>query len=229
MGRVSLNTALLLLPPKVAIPVGIAVRAVARVLDRGIDLGLGRSPTSFGCGGPILDERERHDACSTGRPSGSRADLLRSGGVLGWSEAFLDCIIRSSPSLHLTALGAAFIVKRDGVSVQERVGSWRTLLVPPRQEQYAANVPCGSWVEGFGPSRPPRGPLLRARARPGRAGSWDPASRIAAIPSPATRSVLSGQGLATHHRAPFTDASPLAAAGCLPLSLQGLYPCPCPQ
>jgi AAA domain/Relaxase/Mobilisation nuclease domain/UvrD-like helicase C-terminal domain len=42
MGRVSLNTALLLLPPKVAIPVGIAVRAVTRVLDRGIDLGLGR-------------------------------------------------------------------------------------------------------------------------------------------------------------------------------------------
>jgi hypothetical protein len=39
---VGVNTALLLLPPKVAIPVGIAVRAVTRVLDRGIDLGLGR-------------------------------------------------------------------------------------------------------------------------------------------------------------------------------------------
>ena len=42
MGRVSLSTALLLLPPKVALPVGIAVRAVTRVLDRGFDLGLGR-------------------------------------------------------------------------------------------------------------------------------------------------------------------------------------------
>jgi Ti-type conjugative transfer relaxase TraA len=42
MGRVSVNSALLLLPPKVAIPVGIVVRAVARVLDRGLDLGLGR-------------------------------------------------------------------------------------------------------------------------------------------------------------------------------------------
>jgi hypothetical protein len=35
MGRLSLNTALLLLPPKVALPVGMAVRAVTRVLDRG--------------------------------------------------------------------------------------------------------------------------------------------------------------------------------------------------
>jgi hypothetical protein len=42
MGRLSVNTALLLLPPKVAIPVGIAVRAVTRVLDRGLDLGLRR-------------------------------------------------------------------------------------------------------------------------------------------------------------------------------------------
>lgn len=42
MGRATVNSALLLLPPKVAIPVGVAVRAVARVLDRGVDLGLGR-------------------------------------------------------------------------------------------------------------------------------------------------------------------------------------------
>ena len=42
MGRVTVNSALLLLPPKVAIPVGIAVRAIANVVDRGVDLGLGR-------------------------------------------------------------------------------------------------------------------------------------------------------------------------------------------
>ncbi len=42
MGRVTVNSALLLLPPKVAIPVGIAVRAIAHVVDRGVDLGLGR-------------------------------------------------------------------------------------------------------------------------------------------------------------------------------------------
>jgi hypothetical protein len=42
MGRVSVNSALLLLPPKVAIPVGVAARAVARVVDRALDVGLGR-------------------------------------------------------------------------------------------------------------------------------------------------------------------------------------------
>jgi hypothetical protein len=42
MGRVTVNSALLLLPPKVAIPVGVAVRAIAHVVDRGVDLGLGR-------------------------------------------------------------------------------------------------------------------------------------------------------------------------------------------
>jgi hypothetical protein len=42
MGRVTVNSALLLLPPKVAIPVGVAVRAIAQVVDRGVDLGLGR-------------------------------------------------------------------------------------------------------------------------------------------------------------------------------------------
>jgi hypothetical protein len=42
MGRVTVNSALLLLPPKVAIPVGVAVRAIAHVVDRGLDLGLGR-------------------------------------------------------------------------------------------------------------------------------------------------------------------------------------------
>jgi Ti-type conjugative transfer relaxase TraA len=42
MGRATIHSALLLLPPKVAIPVGLAVRAVARVLDRGLDIGLGR-------------------------------------------------------------------------------------------------------------------------------------------------------------------------------------------
>lgn len=41
MGRVTVNSALLLLPPKVAIP-GVAVRAIAHVVDRGVDLGLGR-------------------------------------------------------------------------------------------------------------------------------------------------------------------------------------------
>jgi len=39
---VTLNSVLLLLPPKVAIPVGVAVRAVTHVLDRGLDVGLGR-------------------------------------------------------------------------------------------------------------------------------------------------------------------------------------------
>ncbi|HEV3459847.1 MAG TPA: AAA family ATPase [Thermoanaerobaculia bacterium] len=42
MGRATVNSALLLLPPKVAIPVGLAVKAVSRVLDRGLDMGLGR-------------------------------------------------------------------------------------------------------------------------------------------------------------------------------------------
>ena len=42
MGRASVNSVLLLLPPKVAIPVGVALRAVARVIDRGLDVGLGR-------------------------------------------------------------------------------------------------------------------------------------------------------------------------------------------
>ena len=42
MGRASVNSVLLLLPPKVAIPVGVAVRAVASVIDRGLDIGLGR-------------------------------------------------------------------------------------------------------------------------------------------------------------------------------------------
>jgi len=42
MGRASVNSVLLLLPPKVAIPVGVAVRAVASVVDRGLDVGLGR-------------------------------------------------------------------------------------------------------------------------------------------------------------------------------------------
>jgi hypothetical protein len=35
-----------------------------------------------------------------------------------------------------------------------------------------------------------------------------------------------GTGLATHHRAPFTVASPLAAAGCLPRVLAGTAPLP---
>ncbi|HEV3459791.1 MAG TPA: AAA family ATPase, partial [Thermoanaerobaculia bacterium] len=42
MGRTTLDSALLLLPPKLALPVDVAVRAVARALDRGLDLGLGR-------------------------------------------------------------------------------------------------------------------------------------------------------------------------------------------
>lgn len=42
MGRATVNSALLLLPPKVAIPVGLAIRAVAMVVDRGLDVGLGR-------------------------------------------------------------------------------------------------------------------------------------------------------------------------------------------
>jgi Ti-type conjugative transfer relaxase TraA len=42
MGRVSVNSVLLLLPPKVAIPAGLAVRAVTHAIDRALDLGLGR-------------------------------------------------------------------------------------------------------------------------------------------------------------------------------------------
>ncbi len=42
MGRVGLNSALLLLPPEVAIPVGIAARAVERVLSKAMELGLER-------------------------------------------------------------------------------------------------------------------------------------------------------------------------------------------
>jgi hypothetical protein len=42
MGRVTLDSALLLLPPRAAVPVEAAVRAVARALERTLDLGLGR-------------------------------------------------------------------------------------------------------------------------------------------------------------------------------------------
>jgi hypothetical protein len=42
MGRATLDSALLLLPPNAAIPVDAAVRAVARGLERALDLGLGR-------------------------------------------------------------------------------------------------------------------------------------------------------------------------------------------
>lgn len=42
IGRLGVNSALLLLPAKVNIPLGIAIRAVERVVSRGIDLGLGR-------------------------------------------------------------------------------------------------------------------------------------------------------------------------------------------
>jgi hypothetical protein len=42
MGRATVAGALLLLPPKLAPPVEVAIRAVARVLDLGLDLGLGR-------------------------------------------------------------------------------------------------------------------------------------------------------------------------------------------
>lgn len=42
MGRLALDSALLLLPPKVSIPVRLAVAAVSRAVDRGIDLALGR-------------------------------------------------------------------------------------------------------------------------------------------------------------------------------------------
>ena len=42
MGRAAVDSALLLLPPRVAIPVNLAVRAVERDLERGLDLGLGR-------------------------------------------------------------------------------------------------------------------------------------------------------------------------------------------
>ena len=41
-GRAAVDSALLLLPPRVAIPVGLAVRAIERGLERGLDLGLGR-------------------------------------------------------------------------------------------------------------------------------------------------------------------------------------------
>jgi len=42
MGRVAVDSALLLLPPRVALPVNLAVRAAAHALDRSLDLGLGR-------------------------------------------------------------------------------------------------------------------------------------------------------------------------------------------
>ena len=42
MDRATLDSALLLLPPRAAIPVEVALRAVARALDRTLDLGLGR-------------------------------------------------------------------------------------------------------------------------------------------------------------------------------------------
>jgi AAA domain/Relaxase/Mobilisation nuclease domain len=42
LGRVAVDSALLLLPPKAALPVRLAVSAVERVLDRGLGLGLGR-------------------------------------------------------------------------------------------------------------------------------------------------------------------------------------------
>jgi hypothetical protein len=42
MGRATVNSALFLLPPEVALPVGLAVQAVSRLLDRGLDMGLGR-------------------------------------------------------------------------------------------------------------------------------------------------------------------------------------------
>jgi hypothetical protein len=42
IGRLGVNSALLLLPPKVSVPLGIAVRAVERVVSRGIDLGIDR-------------------------------------------------------------------------------------------------------------------------------------------------------------------------------------------
>jgi len=42
MGRATVDSALLLLPPQVALPVNVAVRAIARGLERGIDLGRGR-------------------------------------------------------------------------------------------------------------------------------------------------------------------------------------------
>lgn len=41
MGRATLDSALLLLPPRAAMPVEAALRTVARALDRGLDLGLG--------------------------------------------------------------------------------------------------------------------------------------------------------------------------------------------
>ena len=42
MSRLTVNSALLLLPPAVALPVGLAVRAIERAFDRGLDIGLGR-------------------------------------------------------------------------------------------------------------------------------------------------------------------------------------------
>jgi hypothetical protein len=42
VGSLAVNSALLLLPPKVSVPLRMAVRAVELVVNRGIDLGLGR-------------------------------------------------------------------------------------------------------------------------------------------------------------------------------------------
>jgi hypothetical protein len=42
IGRASVNSVLLLPPPKVAIPAGVALRTVARVFDRSLDVSLGR-------------------------------------------------------------------------------------------------------------------------------------------------------------------------------------------
>jgi AAA domain len=42
MGKAAVESALLLLPPKVAMPVNLAVRAVAHAIERTLDLGLGR-------------------------------------------------------------------------------------------------------------------------------------------------------------------------------------------
>jgi len=42
LGRPAVDSALVLLPPEVALPVNLAVRAVERALERGLDLGLGR-------------------------------------------------------------------------------------------------------------------------------------------------------------------------------------------
>ena len=45
MGRLTLSSALMLLPPKIALPVGNAVRMLAKILDRGLDVGLGTYET----------------------------------------------------------------------------------------------------------------------------------------------------------------------------------------